>query len=115
MSISDIVGDLCGFLTIVAAIFLLNAFKDMKITWRNIPQNKGVEAGGAEGELEEQGIGINGGVNNSNYLVDCRDMEARIARNMSTECITRAMSDESDCNDNFPNSSYQGSSPVEQL
>ena len=37
LSTEDIIGDFCGFLTIVSGIFLLNVFKDMNITLRNIP------------------------------------------------------------------------------
>lgn len=34
----DIVGNLCGFLTIVAGIFLLQAFKDMNVSLSNLPK-----------------------------------------------------------------------------
>ncbi|KAK6172232.1 hypothetical protein SNE40_015940 [Patella caerulea] len=37
MPAMDIVGDLCGFFTIIAGIFLLNAFKDMDISLANLP------------------------------------------------------------------------------
>ena len=114
MSLMDIIGDFCGFFTIVAAIFLLNAFKDMKITWRNIPTAKNADSIVDDGDLAERNLGING-VNNSNYIVDCRDMEARIARNMSSECITRTMSDDSDCNDNYSGDRYHGSSPIQEM
>ncbi|KAK9305105.1 hypothetical protein QLX08_003785 [Tetragonisca angustula] len=36
MSTEDILGSSCGFLTIVIAIFLLNAFKEMDISYENI-------------------------------------------------------------------------------
>ena len=38
MSPQDIIGDLCGFLTIVLGIFMLNWFKDMNISLKNIPK-----------------------------------------------------------------------------
>ncbi|XP_062569105.1 magnesium transporter NIPA4-like [Saccostrea cucullata] len=38
MSGVDIAGDLCGFLTIVVGIFLLQAFKDMNISLANLPK-----------------------------------------------------------------------------
>lgn len=38
MSATDIIGDLCGFLTIVLGIFMLNWFKEMDITFKNIPK-----------------------------------------------------------------------------
>ena len=34
----DIIGNICGFLTIVVGVFLLQAFKDMPIGWGNLPQ-----------------------------------------------------------------------------
>ncbi|KAL4230203.1 Magnesium transporter NIPA3 [Mactra antiquata] len=40
MTIKDIIGDVCGFLTIVVGIFMLNAFKDMKIDYRSLPKSK---------------------------------------------------------------------------
>lgn len=36
MSIKDVLGNISGFLTVVGAIFLLNAFRDMSISWRDI-------------------------------------------------------------------------------
>lgn len=38
MSATDIIGDLCGFLTIVLGIFMLNWFKDMDISLKSIPK-----------------------------------------------------------------------------
>ena len=125
MEAMDIVGDFCGFFTIVAAIFLLNAFKDVKISWRNLPSQAkagdGNSVDGDDGGGFHPDMSLNG-VSNSNYIVDCRDIEARIARNernmSSTECITRTMSDDSDCNDNvFVNGvdRYHGSSPVQEI
>jgi multidrug transporter EmrE-like cation transporter len=32
MSFTDIVGDLCGFLVVICAVFLLNAFKEMEVS-----------------------------------------------------------------------------------
>lgn len=40
MSVDNIIGDLCGFLVIVCGIFLLNVFKDMDISLKNIPNAK---------------------------------------------------------------------------
>lgn len=105
----DIVGDLCGFLVIVAGIFLLNAFKDMKISWRNIP------AASKDPALpESDSVSSSSGATNTNYVVDVREIEAHISRNMSTGCITRTMSDESDSNDNgFIR--FHGSSPMQDI
>ncbi|GFS15861.1 magnesium transporter NIPA2 [Elysia marginata] len=125
MGILDILGDACGFLTIIAGIFLLNAFKDMKISWRNIPNaTKSVEAtGGTTSNGDDDvftnstSLGMNGvGVSNSNYILDCQGIEARISRNMSAECITRNMSEESDFNESSrPIDRYHGSSPVQEF
>lgn len=38
MKTLDIVGNLCGFLTIIAGIFLLNAFKDINLSLANLPK-----------------------------------------------------------------------------
>ena len=34
----DVVGNICGFLTVVAGIFLLQAFKDMRVSLNNLPK-----------------------------------------------------------------------------
>ncbi|CAL1526851.1 unnamed protein product [Lymnaea stagnalis] len=110
MGALDIVGFLCGFLTIIAGIFLLNAFKDLKISWRNLPKVT------KEADIPETGsinstVGLNG-VTNATF-VDVQQIEAHISRNMSNGCITRTMSDDSDCNDNgCAPDRYHGSSPV---
>ncbi|KAM7162900.1 magnesium transporter NIPA4 [Macrochelys suwanniensis] len=38
MSVVDIIGTVCGFLTIILGVFLLHAFKDMDINLGNLPQ-----------------------------------------------------------------------------
>lgn len=40
MSAVDITGNMCGFLTIICGIFLLQAFKDMNISLANLPKAK---------------------------------------------------------------------------
>uniref|UniRef100_A0A674IIH0 NIPA like domain containing 4 n=1 Tax=Terrapene triunguis TaxID=2587831 RepID=A0A674IIH0_9SAUR len=37
MSVVDIIGTVCGFLTIILGVFLLHAFKDMDINLGNLP------------------------------------------------------------------------------
>ncbi|XP_051834758.1 magnesium transporter NIPA4 [Antechinus flavipes] len=37
MSIVDILGTISGFVTIILGVFLLHAFKDLDITWANLP------------------------------------------------------------------------------
>lgn len=51
MSTKDIFGFICGFLTICAGIFQLNAFRDVKISLKNLPKSH-------KDELEA----INGGI-----------------------------------------------------
>ena len=36
----DVVGNVCGLLIIVAGIFLVQAFRDMNVSWRNLPRAK---------------------------------------------------------------------------
>jgi len=36
----DVVGNICGLLIIVAGIFLIQAFRDMNVSWRNLPRAK---------------------------------------------------------------------------
>ena len=36
MTYSDIVGTMCGFLVIVFGVFLLHAFKDVKVTFKDL-------------------------------------------------------------------------------
>jgi len=38
LSAEDIVGNLCGLLVIIAGIFLLQAFRDLNISTRNLPR-----------------------------------------------------------------------------
>ncbi|ETE64762.1 Cytoplasmic FMR1-interacting protein 2, partial [Ophiophagus hannah] len=38
MSVIDIIGTVCGFLTIILGVFLLHAFKDMDVSLKNLPQ-----------------------------------------------------------------------------
>uniref|UniRef100_A0A8D0GRQ9 NIPA like domain containing 4 n=1 Tax=Sphenodon punctatus TaxID=8508 RepID=A0A8D0GRQ9_SPHPU len=38
MSVVDIIGTVCGFLTIILGVFLLHAFKDMDVSLGNLPQ-----------------------------------------------------------------------------
>jgi len=37
LSVEDIIGNLCGLLVIVAGIFLLQAFRDLNISTKNLP------------------------------------------------------------------------------
>ncbi|CAG5129599.1 unnamed protein product [Candidula unifasciata] len=104
----DIVGDLCGFLTIIVGIFLLNAFKDMKISWRNLPLATKTAAEPAE----ETDISVTNGAASTNYIVDCREIEAHIQRNMSTECVTRTLPSESENVKVHVSDRFHGSSPV---
>lgn len=36
MDAKGVIGNICGFLTVVGGIFLLNAFRDMPISWRDV-------------------------------------------------------------------------------
>lgn len=38
MTVIDIIGTVCGFLTIILGVFLLHAFKDMDVSLGNLPQ-----------------------------------------------------------------------------
>ena len=38
LSAADVVGNLCGLLVIVAGIFLLQSFRDLNITMKNLPR-----------------------------------------------------------------------------
>lgn len=38
MTVVDIIGTVCGFLTIILGVFLLHAFKDMDVSLGNLPQ-----------------------------------------------------------------------------
>ncbi|KAK3740750.1 hypothetical protein RRG08_048992 [Elysia crispata] len=126
MDFLNILGDACGFLTVIVGIFLLNAFKDMNISLKNIPSatksTKDTTETGSNNADEDvftngTSLGMNGvGVTNSNYILDYQDIEARISRNVSAESSTRNMSEESDCNDNtHPVDRYHGSSPVQEF
>jgi hypothetical protein len=54
MTASDIVGDICGFLVVVIAVILLNAFKDMDVSMDDVrsqmrPKRKLVSNGNSQG------------------------------------------------------------------
>lgn len=34
--VKGVLGNICGFLTVIGGIFLLNAFRDMSISWRDV-------------------------------------------------------------------------------
>lgn len=36
MDAKGVIGNVCGFLTVVGGIFLLNAFRHMEISWRDV-------------------------------------------------------------------------------
>lgn len=53
MSMTDCVGDLCGFFTIISGIFLLNAFKEMDISWSKLPSSRRTTSSSSSGKTEE--------------------------------------------------------------
>ncbi|XP_014780842.1 magnesium transporter NIPA2 isoform X1 [Octopus bimaculoides] len=53
MAVLDIIGNICGFMTIIAGIFLLNAFKDMNISLSNLPSSKKVDYNPAINHLND--------------------------------------------------------------
>ena len=71
MKIEDILGDLCGFLTIIVGIFVLNAFKDFNISLRTLP-----------GLRKDQGDSSD----NNNFLTPCDD-HAVLLENGQLEAI----------------------------
>lgn len=36
IGIKGVLGNICGFMTVVGGIFLLNAFREMSISWRDV-------------------------------------------------------------------------------
>lgn len=48
MTVEDIIGCVIGFLVIVSGIFLLNAFKNMKISLRNLPKAQKTDPNSAQ-------------------------------------------------------------------
>jgi hypothetical protein len=73
LTIEDIIGDVCGFLTIVSGIFMLNAFKNMDVTLRNLPSPK---------VKNEKTIDVNDGVRMSavardtNYVLNLHENDS---------------------------------------
>ena len=51
LSPEDILGNICGFLTVVAGIFLLQAFKEMKVSLNNLPSAKRTEVPTSNGNI----------------------------------------------------------------
>ncbi len=83
LSPEDILGNICGFLTIVAGIFLCQAFKDMKVSLTNLPK--------AKKRSEETSTIANGNVNyvavRSQSLEDTRTvlLDAMDAQGLSSD------------------------------
>lgn len=71
MSVVDIIGDLCGFLTIIAGIFLLNAFKDMNVSWRNLTNVKRECGSLPDGDQE--------------HLIESGPLEAQLSETIVTD------------------------------
>lgn len=71
MKIEDILGDLCGFLTIIVGIFLLNAFKDFNISLRTLPGLRKDQSDSSD---------------NNNFLTPCDD-HAVLLENGQLEAI----------------------------
>jgi len=54
LSGEDIVGNLCGLLVIVAGIFLLQAFRELNISTKNLPRARKDDRRSVSGSLQEQ-------------------------------------------------------------
>jgi len=57
LSAEDVIGNLCGLLVIVAGIFLLQAFRDLNISTKNLPRARKDDVkvvDGSTGSLAEQ-------------------------------------------------------------
>ncbi len=52
LSPEDILGNICGFLTVVAGIFLVQAFKEMKVSLNNLPSAKRLESASSNGSVD---------------------------------------------------------------
>nr|XP_033783077.1 magnesium transporter NIPA4 [Geotrypetes seraphini] len=70
MSALDIVGTICGFFTIILGVFLLHAFKDLDLSWANLPravQNKNhLDSGFVK--LDDKNVLLNNGENSGVYM-----------------------------------------------
>lgn len=52
MTYQNILGSFCGFLTVIIAIFLMNAFKDMNITYRDLKTMSTAKTTGLRGDVQ---------------------------------------------------------------
>lgn len=77
MKLVDILGDLCGFLTIITGIFLLNAFKDINLTLRNLTCMKKDTGGAANNN--------NMSTDDHAYLLENGQLESNHAEVMVTD------------------------------
>jgi drug/metabolite transporter (DMT)-like permease len=53
LDIKDTIGNLCGLLVIIAGIFLIQAFRELDISWRNLPRAR--KDGGTGGRIVDGG------------------------------------------------------------
>ncbi|XP_029439556.1 magnesium transporter NIPA4 isoform X1 [Rhinatrema bivittatum] len=71
MSALDIVGTVCGFLIIILGVFLLHAFKDLDLSWENLPraiQNKDRTSDSKVIQLEDKSILLDNMENSGVYM-----------------------------------------------
>ncbi|XP_030068960.1 magnesium transporter NIPA4 [Microcaecilia unicolor] len=71
MSALDIVGTVCGFLTIILGVFLLHAFKDLDLSWENMPhtiQNEDLSVNSKFMKLDDKNILLTSMENSGVYM-----------------------------------------------
>lgn len=81
MSASDVVGDICGFLVVVIAVILLNAFKDMDVSMDDVrtqmrPKRKLISI--SSGSRGMNGTNIDEGMRPINYGTSSSDSDRNV-------------------------------------
>lgn len=70
LSPEDILGNICGFLTVVAGIFLLQAFKEMKVSLNNLPSAKRKETpAAANGNINYVGVSTSQSIEDTRHVL----------------------------------------------
>ena len=85
LSPEDILGNICGFLTVVSGIFLLQAFKELKVSLNNLPSAKRTEAPTSNGNINYVAVSRSQSMEDTRtVLLDAMEAQSRSLEDVST-------------------------------
>lgn len=99
LTVEDIIGDVGGFLVIVCGIFILNAFKDMDISFKNLPSQK--KAGDTTVEIND-GVHMSAVARDTSFVLNWNENDSECDSEPSVEI-------EPVLDDGYINPAFEGS------